>query len=243
MKFSKVPIDSFLGKVLRLPLRMIPENWALPILQSEMSGMRWIVGSSNHGCWLGSFEYEKRVLFEEHVTKGDVIWDIGANVGFYTLLSSQLTGSTGKVFAFEPLPRNLGYLRKHIKLNNRSNIEVKPYAIADKEGEIGFTGERSTAHISDQGDKKVEVLTLDGLINSEELPLADVVKIDIEGAEAKALKGGERFFRTHSPKVFLATHGPSIHKECIKLLRNWDYKLEPIGKSEIQDTSELVAYK
>lgn len=107
MNISAVPHDSLVGRLLRWPLRFIPPELVVPILQGKLKGRKWVVGSSKHGCWLGSYEYHKRRLFEQLIRPGDTVFDIGAHVGFYTLLASILTGPAGRVFAFEPLPRNL----------------------------------------------------------------------------------------------------------------------------------------
>lgn len=243
MNFSRIPYDTLLGKALRAPLRLIPNGWVLPILQGKMRGMRWIVGSSNHGCWLGSFEYEKRKIFEEEVAEGNVVYDIGANVGFYTLLASRLVGSEGKVFAFEPLPTNLNYLEKHVKLNDCANVTILRYALLEKEGVVNFAGEGSTAHVSSNGKKIVEARTLDELVSNKEIQPANIIKMDIEGAEVKALMGGQDFFNSYSPVLLLATHGQSTHQNCIELLRDWGYVLEAVGKGEVQNTSELIAFK
>ena len=96
LKISKIPINSSIGKLLRFLLNLIPRDYEVPILQGKLKGQKWIVGSSNHGCWLGSYEYEKRLRFEGEVQKDSVVYDIGANVGFYTLLASKLVGGNGK---------------------------------------------------------------------------------------------------------------------------------------------------
>ena len=117
MNFSAVPYHSWLGRVLRFPLRLLPPETIVPILQGRLRGKRWIVGSGNHGCWLGSYEYEKRRAFEQTISAGNIVFDVGAHVGFYTLLASTLVGPTGRVVAFEPAPRNLRYLKEHLRLN------------------------------------------------------------------------------------------------------------------------------
>ena len=116
MNFSGVP-DNFLGRSLRIILKIIPPNAQVRILQGKLKGKKWIAGSSVNGCWLGSYEYDKQILFEQTIQSGKVIFDLGANVGFYTFLALLLIGETGKVIAFEPLPRNLKLLKKHISIN------------------------------------------------------------------------------------------------------------------------------
>ena len=102
LNLSAVSSRSVAGKFLRWPLRFVPRELAVPIPQGALHGKRWIVGSATHGCWLGSYEYSKRRLFERRVAAGDIVYDVGANAGFYTLLASVLVGPTGHVVAVEP---------------------------------------------------------------------------------------------------------------------------------------------
>lgn len=124
MNWSGISDKSIWGKMLRFPLRLIPAQTKMPIMQGKLKRKKWIVGSSNHGCWLGSYEFDKQLLFENTITQGSVVLDLGGNVGFYTLLSSELVGPGGKVVVFEPLPRNLFYLKEHLRLNHVNNVTV-----------------------------------------------------------------------------------------------------------------------
>ena len=76
--FSGISNRTILGKILRVPLHLIPKEMTVPILQGPLRGKLWIAGSSNHGCWLGSYEYEKQKVFIKRVKPGDVVFDIGA---------------------------------------------------------------------------------------------------------------------------------------------------------------------
>src|SRR5438128_664952 len=109
MNLSRLSNNGLLGKALRLPLRLIPSQARMRVLQGGLKGKTWIAGSCTHGCWLGTYEFEKQILFQQVVTEGSVLYDLGANVGFYTLLASSLVGSRGHVYAFEPVPNNLRY--------------------------------------------------------------------------------------------------------------------------------------
>src|SRR5947208_793716 len=100
-------IRRLLAKLVRLPLRLIPSQSIVRIRSGDLRGWRWIVGSSTNGCWLGTYESHMQRLFREHIGPGSTVFDIGANVGFFTLLASKLAGEAGRVYAFEPLPRNL----------------------------------------------------------------------------------------------------------------------------------------
>lgn len=138
INFSGISRSSLAGRALRLPLRLIPDDTVVRILQGPLRGKRWVAGSSNHGCWLGSYEAAKQKRIFEVVRPGMVCWDVGAHVGFYTLLLAELVGPDGRVFAFEPLPGNLELLRRHVEMNGYRNVRVVPAALGDFDGEGEF---------------------------------------------------------------------------------------------------------
>ena len=222
------------GKIARLPLSLVPRESVVPILRGKLRGRRWIVGSGIYRCWLGFYEQEKQDVISEAVRPNTVFYDVGANVGFYTLLSSVLVGA-GKVFAFEPLLRNLEYLKRHIALNQIQNVEVLELAIADENGtsffEIEPTG--SMGCLSSRGQLRVQTARLDYLLAQGRILPPNYIKMDIEGAELLALRGAERCIRRYRPQIFLATHGTDIHSECCQLLEAWGYECQIL---------ELTAY-
>ena len=217
----------------------------MPIWQGKLRGKKWIVGSSNHGCWLGSYEYDKRILFERIVSEASVVFDIGAHVGFYSLLASVLVGSSGKVYAFEPAPRNLKYLREHLHLNRIKNVEVVELAVSNCNGLVSFDygPDSSAGFIAGNGELKVESVTLDKMILEECIPFPDFIKIDVEGAEMQVLEGAESLLDDSSPVIFVATHGREIHFNCIQFLRSYGYDILPIGSTELNNSRELIAFR
>ncbi len=244
MNFSAIPHRSLYGKALRFPLRFIPPNMRLPILQGKLRGKGWIVGSSNHSCWLGSYEYEKRIVFEKTVRDGSIVFDIGAHVGFYTLLASVLVGPSGKVFAFEPVPRNLLYLREHLRLNRITNVKVVETAVSDSTGTMFFDEGPSSlvGRISLEGRLKVRTVSLDELVSQGEVPIPHYIKIDVEGAEILVLSGAKSIFTTAHPALFLATHGRNIHQQCCQFLQSLGYCLRPISVNSVGKVDEVLAY-
>jgi len=200
----------------------------VPILQGPLRGGRWIVGSSPHGCWLGSYELPKQSALAQYVRKGDAVCDIGANAGFYTLLLSKLVGEDGQVFAFEPVPRNLKYLRRHVGLNRLRNVAVFDIAVSNTVGKAAFepTGCSSTGCLSASGRLTVRVETLDSLFSNNIHALPRLLKIDVEGAEADVLLGGRNMLARHRPVVFLATHGPAAHQACCEILFSNGYRID-----------------
>jgi hypothetical protein len=142
--FSALPATNFLGRITRYPLRILPRTMTVPILQGPLRGKKWIVGSQRHAFWLGSYEPQMQSLIAREVKPDAVFYDVGANVGFYSLLASILV-DPGKVFAFEPLPSNIVYLCRHLALNAVKNVEVFELAICDQVGASSFEEEGTGA--------------------------------------------------------------------------------------------------
>jgi FkbM family methyltransferase len=243
VNFSTISDQNLPGKLLRLPLRLIPPDAAVPILQGRLKGKKWIVGSSNHGCWLGAYEYEMRRAFESHVKEGAVVFDVGAHVGFYTLLSSVLAGSRGKAIAFEPNPRNLVFLKEHIRINEIRNVQVMEVAVSDCKG-VSFFQERSvssTGRLAVNGKLQVETVSLDEIIPQGLVPAPECVKIDVEGAEMLVLTGARFTLLRYRPIVFLETHGKEVRNECCRFLKSVGYEVRLIGEGPLKEIDHFIA--
>jgi len=243
MNWSGISNKSLLGKLIRLPLSLLPAKMQMPIMQGRLKGKKWIIGSSNHGCWLGSYEFNTQLLFEKTIRKGSTVFDLGGHVGFYTMLSSVLVGTEGKVFVFEPVPRNLFYLKGHLRLNRISNVTVIEAAVSDKKGMVSFDDSpgSSMGHIASDGKIQVETVVLDELIFKGEMPAPDFMKIDIEGAEMLALSGARSMLAKYHPNIILSTHGDVVHQECCSFLKSLGYKLQPIDGMPLAQSKEILA--
>ena len=244
MNCSGISRDTLLGRAIRAPLRALPRGLVVPVLQGRLRGKRWIVGSGVHGYWVGSYEWHKRKLFERTVRPGHVVFDVGANVGFYTLLASELVGRSGRVVAFEPVERNLRFLRTHLALNRVRNVTVIAAALWDRPGLAAFdTGpDTSQGRVTEKGAETVRTVTLDDLWRSGEIPAPDVVKMDIEGAELHALRGATQMLTQSSPVILLATHGDEVRGRCFELLLSVGYRIRPIAPcADPSHADEFVA--
>lgn len=238
--------DSLLGWVLRLPLRLLPVSAVVPVLSGLNRGRRWRVGSSIHGCWLGIYETEKQQCMARLVKPGMAAWDIGANAGFYTLALSRLTGPDGCVHAFEPLPENAASVREHLKLNDCTNANLHQLALSDRNGEATFLIRDSNAMgcLSETGDLCVQTAAIDTLIDSGELPVPDVVKMDVEGAEGRVLEGARRLLEMRRTIWIIALHGEVQRQEVGAVLCECGYRLFRLDGSSILgdiDTDEIYA--
>jgi FkbM family methyltransferase len=171
-----------------------------------------------------------------------VCWDVGANVGFYTLLLAELVGPQGKVFAFEPLPHSVDLLRRHVEMNGHRNVRIFPCALADFDGEASFDPgpNPSMGRIAASGSLRVPCARADTLLAIGEVEAPDVIKIDVEGAEAAVLRGACQAMERH-PVILLATHGAQVHRECLDLLMAAGYELVSLHGGPPERTDEIVA--
>jgi FkbM family methyltransferase len=240
---SGISNQTLIGKLLRAPLRLIPRSAVLPILQGPLRGKKWTTGSGSHGCWLGSYEYQKQTALQQELQEGDVVYDIGANVGFYSLLASVLIGDAGHVYSFEPAPENLQELRKHLEINHVRNCTVIGAAVDSADGEAIFdpSGDRCTGRLAATGSLRVRTVALDSLVSRKEIPPPNLMKIDIEGAELECLRGAANMIQESRPVVFLATHGPQIHTACTELLEKWNYRVTSLDGRPSESADEVIA--
>ncbi|MCJ7694153.1 MAG: FkbM family methyltransferase, partial [Anaerolineaceae bacterium] len=235
---------TLLGKILRLPLDLLPKKMVVPILRGRMRGMKWIKGAGAHGYWLGTYEYDKRIAFEKGIKPGDVFYDIGANVGYYSLMAARLSEPNGEVIAFEPLPRNIAFIHKHVTLNKLSKrIKVIEAAVSDKNGKACFNLSSSTSkgHIAGEGELEVRTVSLDELVESGEILAPDVMKVDVEGAEAEVLLGAYKILSTRHPLIYLDTHDRNAHNKTVTLLNGLGYTITCVDGKDLPESKELLA--
>jgi len=221
-------VRKILSNLIRLPFGLMSPESVVRIRTGELHGWRWITGASTNGCWLGTYERHMQRLFREHIRPGAIVYDVGANAGFFTLLASKLAGDSGRVYAFEPLPRNLEFLERHIGLNELANVHIEALAIAATSGEAHFriAQHASMGGLSEEGDLHVVTASLDDLIATGRATKPDFIKMDIEGAESDALRGAKELLAGGPLTIALSTHGWQQHETCWSILGDAGFKLE-----------------
>ncbi len=148
---------------------------------------------------LDRYERETTRLFEGLVGRNMTVLDVGAHVGYYTLLSARLVGPEGKVYALEPDPENFTLLQKNVALNGYGNVILVPKAVSDRTGRLKlflssqgndrhsiFANPRSVLR---ERSIEVDAVSLDEFLAAEGWPHVHLIKMDIEGAEPLALQG------------------------------------------------------
>ncbi len=165
--------------------------------------------------WIGEFEGFYFANFSRWVNPDSIVLDIGANFGYYSVrLGSML--STGHVYCFEPSPRSFERLKTNLELNRLENIATPvQLGLSDSSGaaRIATDGNNSGHHhISDTG-QPITVDTLDSFCERCDIKRVDLIKIDIEGHEMHALRGGEKTIQRHHPRMMVEIFPRSLQEQ------------------------------
>jgi FkbM family methyltransferase len=163
-----------------------------------------------------SFEEDTTKLFYTILKKGMTILDVGANVGYYSLLASKVTGETGKIFAFEPWKGSFILLQRNIESNAIKNIVPVAKAVSNRCGkQILFLasdpGSNSLSQKIGSEFVEVEVTTIDDFVNEKKISV-DLIKMDVEGAEMCVLQGMVETIRKN-PDIKIITEFSPHHLE------------------------------
>jgi FkbM family methyltransferase len=163
----------------------------------------------------GTLEPPVQEALRRLLAPGDVFYDIGANVGFFTLVGARLVGPSGRVVAFEPVPWCARAVGRNIELNDFSHASIRAEAVGATDGRARLlvVGEASWSHLESTGrhadvrdEIDVTVVSLDSLVAAGTIPPPDVMKIDTEGAELQAIEGARATIAEHRPAIVCELH-------------------------------------
>jgi FkbM family methyltransferase len=186
--------------------------------------------------WLGTYETDLQDSIADLIEPSWSAYDIGANIGFVSLLLAQKLGESGEIFAFEALPANLERLRTHVEINGLdSRVHVIPGAVAATSetlrflvGPSGAMGKAEGSAGRTEGHREtVEVpgICLDDFVYQDGNPPPQVIKMDIEGGEVLALKGMKRLLAEAHPLILLELHGPEAARVAWETLTAAGYQI------------------
>jgi len=222
-------------------------------LEALCGGLRYrldLRDDVQRSIYFDCYEPRDREFLAALVPPGGVCLDVGANVGFYSLHFARWVGPSGRVFCFEPDPRNASRLRANLSLNGYDGVaEVVEAAVADREGtatlhrsDAAHSGWGSlAAHASESGTVPVRTTTLDAFLRNRGVAHVDLIKADVEGAECELLAGAARSLAEHRfRRLFVEFNGVRL-RERGKTLEDFLGPLERGGYDPAPEHAELLS--
>ena len=196
------------------------------------------------------FEESETALLRRLATPGMKVVDVGANIGLYTVLLGTLVGPTGHVWSFEPFPPVVNYLKQNIEMNELDNVTVIENAVAEKDGVLEFhvfpegcdvynslgAANRPVEKLQAVRIVPIPVTTLDAIADKAGIDEIDLLKIDVEGAEERVLKGAQQVIRrSRNVQIVMEIYEPSAQQcgcsteRLIQMLLGWGFSMFEIG--------------
>lgn len=212
------------------------------VAAGELAGARLVLDlRSEKDLWLGTYEPDLQACLRAFVRSGSTAYDLGANLGYVTLLLARAVGHTGRVLAFEPLPANLERLRTHLALNGcESWVQVVPAAVGERTGRARFWlhASKSMGKLDGSAGRDqpyphaidVEAVDLDTFVYARANPAPDLVKMDLEGGEVLAFAGMRRVLRDARPTLLVELHGPEAIAAAWEVLPAAGYRIHQMRR-------------
>ena len=170
-------------------------------------------------------------LLSKNLKKGMICFDIGANIGYYTLLESKIVGEQGKVVAIEPSPVNFKLLQKNIQDENVTNVELYQIAGGDHDGMIKFFLDphsnlsriiKNEEKVPENGQiVEVPIKKLDSFLETLQIKTLDFIRMDVEGYEFNILEGMKNSIKKFKPMIQMEVHTSLLGNEKTKKLLEW----------------------
>jgi FkbM family methyltransferase len=197
----------------------------------------------------GTWESEVIKVIATIVEPGMAVMDIGAHIGYYSLLFAKQVGPAGRVFAFEPLAENFALLQKNVKLNNLKNVQLLSQAVFSRRTRITINvpdeqlhpGSGSLYNARGVRQYDVDAISVDDFCEESGIR-PHILKMDVEGAENDVLIGAEKTVARYRPKLLIELHhfdGDVAKNPVPELLTGWRYQIHWI--EHWQFTSHILA--
>jgi FkbM family methyltransferase len=194
----------------------------------------------------GDVEPEVQSALQKYLRSGMTVFDVGSNIGFFSLLAAKLVGPQGRVVAFEADPEIAARLREHIARNSALGAPITPeekavwssseplyFARADAE----VSPDRGLGHVVDNstteraGAIRVEGISLDEYVAANLAP--DFIKCDVEGAEVEVFRAAQRLLSEKKPAILCEMHSAENRRILLEEFSRHGYKCEPCGENHI----------
>lgn len=198
-----------------------------------------LVGRGTAGIFVSGRYYEPAFEhLEDLVAPGDVAIDCGANVGVYSMALAAIVGETGRVVAVEPQDYAIRTIRRSAAMSGIDSLSIVRAAVSNENGEAELDVSRAAVEASivwrspNPQLVRVPKVTIDSLVETQGLPKVDLIKLDVEGAEFDALRGGEVTIRRFRPDILLEVWGDQydrITPKCADFLKKIGYRFFHFG--------------
>lgn len=190
-----------------------------PIIVKTGYGDNLVVSGRDAGLGLmlrthGNYESILTRFLQDNIHPGDIVVDVGANVGYFTKLMTKLVGKRGEVIGFEPSEINWKYLKKNVSRN--PNLMIEKIALSDKEGELHFAEDSANPGengLRAKGKTVVPTTTLTSWVKAHKMNRVNLIKIDVEGAEVMVLQGAKDFLRKQKKLIVAIECNPGALSE------------------------------
>jgi FkbM family methyltransferase len=225
------PSDALITRIVRPAINRLAGTGptVAVVRRGSGAGLRLVLDPRNEKFyWTGLYEREVQIELVALAKPGSVVWDIGAHIGFFSLIAARSVGASGSVHAFEPLEETRVRLAENIAMNRMANVVIHPVAVSNQRGSRTLNRHVYSSMWSliperpDQTGVVVDCETMDGL--AERIGIPDIVKIDVEGAELDVLRGGLDLLGRGSTSFIVEMTGPDFVREALALLPFWSFR-------------------
>ena len=242
-RFCSLSLDAL------LPDLVLP----LPFLMGPLKGMLMKISLKSERQFIyGNFEVEVVKMIQDVIKPGWVIYDVGAHVGYFTLIFSRLVGPKGHCFSFEPSPKVFRRLKSNVQLNRRrlqaevDAIEIGLYSEAGQK-EFFIGGSSSTGRlvrfpkeVPEETIVTVPVTTIDTLVGNG-MPSPDIVKIDVEYVEDHVIRGAINTISNHQTIILCEIHTIESGTNCFNILKSLSYDIRHIETTHAWNSTDSVS--
>lgn len=196
----------------------------------------------------GQAEAASQQVLAERLRSGDVFYDLGSNIGLFSLLAARLVGESGKVFSFEPDSEIAARLRENAERNAATNVSVTEVGVWSSSGMQNFvpagvaSPDHGTGSFVAQGPgTRVRCVSLDDFAASHAPPAA--IKCDVEGAEVEVLKGATHVLKSQRPWVLCETHSGECDRSVREIFANLGFRIQAVDANHILALPEAAEAK
>lgn len=241
---EKYLVSRSLGKIYgSFITKLAPNHYSYSrgtIREVDRNGIAFRLDISDLVQWyiyFGFIEVSREMLYSQ-IKNGDVVLDVGANIGETSLNIANIVGDKGCVHSFEPFPETFESFQHNLSLNNFSNIKVNRVGLGDTEEEVGMEirdnsnrGMNAIKQLDDDSERKIKIVKLDSYIKENQINKVDLIKIDVEGFELRVLKGAAETLENLKPRLFIELDDNNLRDqgdsaaELIRYLKNLNYSI------------------